>query len=41
VAKAMDYVLKRWLAFTRFLENGQIDHQQRHGAGPERDRARA
>ncbi len=24
VAKAMDYVLKRWEAFTRFLEDGQI-----------------
>jgi len=24
VAKAMDYMLKRWNAFTRFLENGQI-----------------
>lgn len=24
IAKAMDYVLKRWRAFTRFLEDGQI-----------------
>jgi hypothetical protein len=24
VAKAMDYMLKRWAAFTRFLGNGQI-----------------
>jgi transposase len=24
VAKAMDYMLKRWLAFTRFLEDGRI-----------------
>jgi transposase len=24
VAKAMDYMLKRWIAFTRFLENGQV-----------------
>jgi transposase len=24
VAKAMDYMLKRWDAFTRFLENGQV-----------------
>lgn len=24
VAKAMDYMLKRWTAFARFLENGQI-----------------
>jgi len=24
VAKAMDYMLKRWPAFTRFLENGRI-----------------
>jgi transposase len=24
VAKAMDYMLKRWTAFTRFLEDGRI-----------------
>jgi hypothetical protein len=24
VAKAMDYMLKRWLAFTRFLHDGRI-----------------
>ncbi|MBK5960171.1 hypothetical protein CCR97_18455 [Rhodoplanes elegans] len=24
VAKAMDYMLKRWIAFTRFLDDGQI-----------------
>ena len=24
LAKAMDYLLKRWLAFTRFLDNGRI-----------------
>ena len=24
VAKAMDYVLKRWDAFTRFLDDGRI-----------------
>ena len=24
VAKAMDYMLKRWAAFTRFLEDGRI-----------------
>jgi transposase len=24
VAKAMDYMLKRWLAFTRFLEDGRV-----------------
>ena len=24
VAKAMDYMLKRWAAFTRFLDDGQI-----------------
>src|SRR5260221_5289955 len=24
VAKAMDYMLKRWIAFTRFLEDGRI-----------------
>jgi len=24
VAKAMDYMLKRWVAFTRFLEDGRI-----------------
>jgi hypothetical protein len=24
VAKAMDYMLKRWIAFTRFLDDGRI-----------------
>jgi transposase len=24
VAKAMDYMLKRWTAFTRFLDDGRI-----------------
>src|ERR1700730_14708490 len=24
VAKAMDYMLKRWTAFTRFLEDGRV-----------------
>ena len=24
VAKAMDYMLKRWIAFTRFLEDGRV-----------------
>jgi len=24
VAKAMDYMLKRWAAFTRFLSDGRI-----------------
>ena len=24
VAKAMDYMLKRWIAFTRFLADGRI-----------------
>ncbi len=24
VAKAMDYMLKRWSAFTRFLDDGRI-----------------
>jgi Transposase IS66 family len=24
VAKAMDYVLRRWTAFTRFLDDGRI-----------------
>lgn len=24
VAKAMDYILKRWVAFTRFLDDGRI-----------------
>ena len=24
VAKAMDYMLKRWAAFTRFLDDGRI-----------------
>ena len=24
VAKAMDYMLKRWIAFTRFLDDGRV-----------------
>ena len=42
VAKAMDYMLKRWDAFTRFLDDGRIclDQQRRRArAARHRDEA--
>jgi hypothetical protein len=42
VAKTMDYVLKRWAAFTRFLDDRRIlPHQQCRGARAARHRARS
>jgi|SRR5580692_9375238 hypothetical protein len=36
VAKAMDYMLKRWTAFTRFLEDGRIRHSRSGWSMPSR-----
>jgi transposase len=37
LAKAMDYLLKRWLAFTRFLDNADLPVEQRGGASATRN----
>ena len=38
LAKAMDYLLKRWIAFTRFLDD--LSHEQRRRTSPARHRPR-